>query len=110
MWKGDACLEEADEAHFSSCLDFAKANGASIIGPSFKGEQNNYYHLLEPWMVEMARNKGFAIHPYTFATENDIAKYMDKCDGMFTDRTDLVYNQLNGGELNVKKAFKAINF
>ena len=90
MWAGDACLNEVDEHHFQNCLDFAKDNGATIIGPSFKGEITSYYDLMQPWMVKMAHQQGFLIHPYTFNTIGDNKNYAPHSDGQFTNRTDLL--------------------
>jgi glycerophosphoryl diester phosphodiesterase len=110
LWKGDACLEEADVESFQNCLAFAKENGATIIGPSFNGDANNYYNLMEDWMVELARKQGFLIHPYTFVTSNDIAKYGKVTDGFFTDRTDLVKDYLNEPHENVDLLLDQLGF
>ena len=110
MWKGDACLSEVDEEHFSRCLKFARQHGAETIGPSFNGDQNNYFNLMEPWMVTMAREEGFEIHPYTFATENDINRYGGLSNGLFTDRSDLVNNYLNRDYLNVEEIFRRLGY
>jgi glycerophosphoryl diester phosphodiesterase len=90
LWKGEACLSEVDEGHLQECLDFAQMNGATIIGPSFRGDNTFYYNLMQDWIVEMAHDQGFLIHPYTFTTKNDIEKYAPQSDGQFTDRADLL--------------------
>lgn len=89
-WEGEGCLESLDQQHVEKCLEIAVTNGASIIGPSFSGEQTHYKNLLEPWVVEMIKKKGLQIHAYTFDTESDIKKYAPFCQGQFTNRTDLL--------------------
>lgn len=71
-------------------LVFGKSHGASIVGPSFKGAKNLYPNLMKKWMVEMYREMGYTIHPYTFDTEADIKKYAPLSDGQFTNRSDLL--------------------
>lgn len=110
MWKGDACLQNTDEGSFQNCLAFAKENGATIIGPSFNGDGNNYYNLMEDWMVELAHEQGFLIHPYTFVTSNDIEKYASVSDGFFTDRTDLVKDYLGEPLENVDLLLDQMGF
>ena len=110
MWAGDACLTEVDESHFQKCLDFAKKNGATIIGPSFKGEESNYYNLMQPWMIEMAHKQGFQIHPYTFNTTGDNVKYAPLSEGQFTNRTDLLLDYYGRRHLDVETILVKFNY
>jgi len=89
-WQGEGCLTEVDKIHVSKCLDYAVQQGATIIGPSFKGEKSQYYNFLEPWITDLIHNRGLAIHAYTFDTSNDIKNYAPLCEGQFTNRTDLL--------------------
>ena len=87
---GTGCLSKIDKTHIIECLDFALENGAHFIGPSFTGEQTKYANLLEPWITDMIHDRGFKIHAYTFDTKMDIELFAPKCEGQFTNRTDLL--------------------
>ena len=110
MWAGDACLSEVDSVHFENCLLFAKANGAAIIGPSFKGEVTYYFNLMKPWMVKMANQQGFLIHPYTFNTVDDINNYAPQSQGQFTNRTDLLLDYYQRGRPKVESVLHDLGY
>jgi len=89
-WAGGGCLTQVDSAHVNECLDYAVANGAQIIGPSFSGKQTQYTNLLEPWITELIHTRGLQIHAYTFDSQKDIDDFAPACDSQFTNRTDLL--------------------
>ncbi len=70
-------------------LSYGKAYGAKIVGPSFKGELNNYFNLMEDWMIKLYHDNDYIIHPYTFDTKTDL-NYAPSCEGQFTNRSDLL--------------------
>ena len=51
---------------FQAILDWAKAGGASISGPSISGAPNNYAELNEEWQARLVRAAGMLNHPYSF--------------------------------------------
>ncbi len=81
--KGDIKTE------YKNAIKFAVQNNVQIIGGSIAGEPNNYGELNAKWMTDIAHNAGLLIHPYTFDTEKQIEKYLDRIDGINTNRTDL---------------------
>lgn len=90
LWNDEEFLADGvTPKNLKEALAFGKANGATIVGPSFKGSLNNYYNLMEDWMVKMYKDSGYTIHPYTFDTQEDMA-YVNKSDGQFTNRSDLL--------------------
>ena len=89
LWLGDPNFPINDSLTFFKNLEFAKRNGAQIIGPSIHGAPNNYANLLTDKNYSWIKSSGFLIHPYTFDADDQTAIYGDKCDGMFTNRADL---------------------
>ncbi|MCB0495969.1 MAG: hypothetical protein KDC79_07520 [Cyclobacteriaceae bacterium] len=91
LWNDEEFLTGgATPDKLKQALAFGKANGATIVGPSFKGEMNDYYNLMKKWMVKMYHKEGYLIHPYTFDTKKDEKEYVPLSDGQFTNRTDLL--------------------
>ena len=90
LWNNEEfLLGGVTKAKLQNALDFGRNNGATIVGPSFTGEMNNYFNLMEDWMVEMYHNMDYIIHPYTFDVPSDF-EYAPKSDGQFTNRSDLM--------------------
>lgn len=96
-----ASMTNDDPESYAEWVNFAIANGATIIGPSISGEPNNYDELLKPWMAQMVAHAGMHVHGYSFDTEEQMRKYSgtqytlelgyDKnlVDGWFTNKTDM---------------------
>lgn len=90
-----------DPVSFAQWINFAVANGATIMGPSIAGKPNNYDDLLKPWMAEMMQRNGMHIHGYSFDTDEQMRKYSgvyytselgqgkNLVDGWFTNKTDM---------------------
>lgn len=91
LWLGDGTsdLKENTQEAYREKIEYGKKHGAVIIGPSIAGEPNNYDELLAPWQGEMIRQTGMLIHPYSFDTEEQMGKYKDRADGMFTNKSDM---------------------
>lgn len=87
LWKGEGYLEVADRAEFIDWLNFGIDNGAQFTGPSLPVSAG-YYDLMQDWMVELMREAGFGIHPYTL--NDNFESYDAVTDGLFTDRADLL--------------------
>lgn len=81
---------------FQSILDWAKANGATISGPSISGEPNNYAELNQPWQAELVRKAGMLNHPYSFDSVVQMEEQTARSDGFFTNRSDLTLQYLIG--------------
>lgn len=96
IWNGDEFLKDGvTPEKLKQAINFAKNHGAKIIGPSFNGDKNDYYNLMQGWMVAMYHQMGMTIHLYTFDTNEDNIKYVPLSDGQFTNRTDLVLDYYN---------------
>jgi len=98
LWLGDPNFLENDSLTYFRNLEVAKKNGAQVIGPSIKGEPNNYADLLTEKNYRWIKQFGFLIHPYTFNNDIQAFNYGKKSDGMFTNRADLTikYYKTNG--------------
>ena len=79
---------------FQAILDWAKANGATISGPSISGEPNNYAELNQPWQAELVRKAGMLNHPYSFDSLDQMEEQTARSDGFFTNRSDLTLRYL----------------
>ena len=102
LWNNEEFLfGGVTSSKLKKALDFGKQHGAGIVGPSFNGEMNDYFNLMEDWMIEMYHSMGYIIHPYTFDTQSDLS-YTKPSDGQFTNRTDLLLDFYN-------KEYKSIN-
>lgn len=90
-----------DPRSYGEWINFAIANGATIMGPSISGRPNNYDELLKPWMAELIHRAGMHIHGYSFDTDEQMRKYSgvfytselgqgkNLVDGWFTNKTDM---------------------
>lgn len=92
-----------------TALEFGKENGATIIGPSFNGEMNDYFSLMGNWMIDMYHDMGFTIHPYTFDTENDLV-YAPLSNGQFTNRTDLLLDYYKRPHKTIEYILTELNY
>jgi len=79
---------------FQAILDWAKANGASISGPSISGEPNNYAELNNAWQAELVKQAGMLNHPYSFDSTVQMEEQASRSDGFFTNRSDLTLRYL----------------
>ncbi|MFV9681880.1 glycerophosphodiester phosphodiesterase [Pseudomonas sp. NY15367] len=121
LWVGDGYIDEApsepfnaetdkdwatwyarqqpkDHAAFESWLDFAVAHGALAVGPSAalaKGGDQSYMDLAQPWMNQMAHDKGLQVHVYTVDDAEDFARLSEAgVDGFFSNRVDVLLSYL----------------
>ena len=90
-------------------LIFGNKNGATIIGPSFNGGMNDYYNLMQDWMIDMYHDMDFIIHPYTFDTENDLL-FVPLSEGQFTNRTDLLLDFYKRPHKSIGDILTDLNF
>ncbi|WP_425298833.1 glycerophosphodiester phosphodiesterase [Pseudomonas duriflava] len=85
-----AKLEVKSKEEYASWLDWAKQHGALGIGPSSAlthGGDQSYADLVQPWMNQMAHEKGLIVHPYTVDEAVDFQKISAQgVDGFFTNR------------------------
>lgn len=110
IWNGEEFLfGGVTEEKLKNALDFGVKNGATIIGPSFRGELNDYFNLMEDWMVELYHKRGFTIHPYTFDTENDLL-YAPFSKGQFTNRTDLLLDYYKRDHKKIDYILTELNY
>ncbi len=89
LWVGDSNMPSDDRLVYHQNLEFAKINGAHIIGPSIGGAPNNYSDLLKSQHYQWIRQLGFLIHPYSFDTYEQTQLYGERSDGMFTNRSEI---------------------
>ena len=82
------------EAGFRAILDWAKANGANISGPSISGEPNNYAELNHAWQADLVHEAGMLNHPYSFDSIAQMEEQTKRSDGFFTNRSDLTLQYL----------------
>ncbi|MBR3074796.1 MAG: glycerophosphodiester phosphodiesterase, partial [Bacteroidales bacterium] len=96
------------ENGFRAILEWAKANGANISGPSISGEPNNYAELNHEWQAKLVHEYGMLNHPYSFDSLEQMEEQTGRSDGFFTNRSDLTLQYLidkglrkNGAPLTV---------
>ncbi len=110
LWNNEEfLLGGVTPTNLKKALTFGKQHGAGIIGPSFKGEMNEYDNLMKDWMVEMYHTMGYIIHPYTFDTASDMV-YIPKSDGQFTNRTDLLLDYYNKEYKPIDEILTELNY
>ena len=97
--KIDSILKKNYIETINYCVD----NDVEIMGSSIKGKPNNYGELSAPWMVELVRNSGMIIHPYTFDGPKDFNTYGHEVDGVFTNRADLALIFLGRLDKNISE-------
>ena len=88
--EGDLDTEEG----FRAILEWAKANGAGISGPSISGEPNNYAELNHAWQADLVHEAGMLNHPYSFDSIAQMEEQTARSDGFFTNRSDLTLQYL----------------
>ena len=75
---------------FAAWMDWAKAHGAIGTGPAAalkNGGDQSYMDLVEPWMNQMAHDRGLMVHPYTVDDAVDFKAISARgVDGFFTNR------------------------
>ena len=82
------------EDGFRAILQWAKANGANISGPSISGEPNNYAELNHAWQADLVHEAGMLNHPYSFDSLDQMEEQTARSDGFFTNRSDLTLQYL----------------
>jgi len=75
--------------NYIETINYCVDNNVEIMGSSISGKPNNYGELSAPWMIELVRNSGMIMHPYTFDGPIDFDTYGHEVDGVFTNRVDL---------------------
>ena len=93
---------------FQAILDWAKANGASISGPSISGEPNNYAELNAPWQAELVKTAGMLNHPYSFDSVAQMEDQTSRSDGFFTNRSELTLQYLLDRRLRAPSAPRTV--
>lgn len=75
---------------FAAWMDWAKAHGAIGTGPAAalkNGGDQSYMDLVQPWMNQMAHERGLIVHPYTVDDAVDFKAISARgVDGFFTNR------------------------
>ena len=90
-------------------LSYGKIHGANLVGPSFTGTKNDYYNLMEEWMISLYHKNNYLIHPYTFDTEADL-KYAPVSDGQFTNRADLLLDYYKRDRKSIEEILTNLNY
>ena len=83
------------EENYQRAIDFCIKNNIHFIGSSITGAPNNYEELNAPWMVDLVHNANLKIHAYTFDTWEQLEKYGNTVDGVFTNRADIALKYYN---------------
>ena len=99
---GDLDTEEG----FRTILQWARANGADIIGPSISGEPNNYEELNQAWQATLVHEAGMLCHPYSFDSPEQMQEQASRSDGFFTNRSEMTLAYLFEHGLRSRKAPK----
>ena len=82
-------MEEDLENNYKKAIAFCIQNNVHGMGTSIAVEPNNYGELTEQWMADLIHKAGMVIHPYTFDTNEQLNKYKNRIEGVFTNRSDL---------------------
>lgn len=90
LWRGETGDDLPDDSSetYEAWLKFAVQNGAVIAGPSIGGEPNNYSDLLTLRHIDLIRKFPLHIHGYSFDTWEQMNRYGNACEGMFTNRAE----------------------
>lgn len=93
-----ASQQPRDKAELVRWLDAAKALGAIGVGPSVAlaaGGEQSYADLVQPWMNQLAHEKGLLVHAYTVDEPLDLRRVLDAgVDGVFTNRPTALLDML----------------
>ncbi|WP_296262624.1 MULTISPECIES: glycerophosphodiester phosphodiesterase [unclassified Pseudomonas] len=85
-----ATQQVKSKEEFAAWMDWAKAHGAIGTGPASalkNGGDQSYMDLVQPWMNQMAHDRGLIIHPYTVDDAVDFQAISARgVDGFFTNR------------------------
>ncbi|MCK5907009.1 MAG: hypothetical protein KAG37_05425 [Flavobacteriales bacterium] len=106
-----AQIDTVIKKNYIETINFCVDNNVEIMGSSIAGKPNNYGELSAPWMVELVRNSGMIMHPYTFDGPKDFATYGHEVDGVFTNRADLAllfYGRLKDN--NTERLLKELGY
>lgn len=80
-------------------LKWAKANGATMVGPASKSlvytqpavDVSSYMDLIRPELVAKYKALGLTVHAYTLDAPEDMARASENgVDGIFSNRTDVL--------------------
>ena len=85
-----ASQQPRDQAELIRWLDAAKDGGAIGVGPSVAwaaGGEQSYADLVQPWMNQLAHERGLLVHAYTVDEPVDVRRVLAAgVDGIFTNR------------------------
>ena len=110
IWNDEEFLTGgATPEKLQKALSYGIVYGATIVGPSFKGELNEYSNLMEDWMIDLYRKNNYIIHPYTFDTKIDL-KYSTSCDGQFTNRSDLLLDYYKRDHKSIEEILTELKY
>jgi glycerophosphoryl diester phosphodiesterase len=87
LWKPD--FKGDVKENYKKAIAHGIKYNVQIIGSSIAGVPNNYEELTDKWMVDLVHNAKMIMHPYTFDTKEQLKKYANLVDGVFTNRADL---------------------
>lgn len=87
LWQPE--MKDDIKGNMLKAIDFCIKHNIHSIGTSIAGEPNNYKELTSPELVKMIHDAKMVIHPYTFDTKQQLTKYKNSVEGVFTNRADL---------------------
>lgn len=93
LWRPD--MKGDLKETYTKAISFAIENNVHIIGTSIVGKPNNYEELTATWMTELIYKSDLLIHPYSFDTNEQLAEYHKRINGVFTNRADLALTFYN---------------
>ena len=109
LWKPD--MKGDLKETYIKAINFAVENNVHIIGPSIAGEPNNYEELTDIWMTDLIHQAKMNVHPYTFDTNEQLQKYSNRIDAVFTNRADLAIQFYNSkAKIDAKKTLNELNY
>ncbi len=109
LWKPD--MKGDLKENYIKAINFAVENNVHIIGPSIAGEPNNYEELTDTWMTDLIHQAKMSVHSYTFDTNEQLQKYTNRIDAVFTNRADLAIQFYNSkAKIDAKKTLKRLGY
>jgi len=93
LWEAE--LKDDLKGNYKKAIAFSIQYNVHGIGSSIAGAPNNYKELTAPWMIELIHKAGMVIHPYTFDTNEQLVKYAQHVEGVFTNRADVALEFYN---------------
>lgn len=93
FWKGTGPddIHNDETSTYIQHINFGLDNLAQFIGPSIAGgtPPDNWPELLNSWQADLIHKSGMKIHPYSFDNKDQMEKYFNYSDGMFTNQSDM---------------------